>query len=200
VQIEAKGSAADSAITQRTRWQGCRLERKDGGPYVAQLTFDGLIFSRLAPYDCWETFEAEALRLWNMFVELTSPAALQRLGVRFINRIALSAGEKPEKYLRLMPKFPKELDFTVEKFVHRDAFEVPDTSYRINLLRTIHPMEASGSTEGLILDIDVFASDIGSFKEDRLTQYLSEMHWLKNKVFFSCITPYARTTFEKEKS
>lgn len=199
ISFEATGSPADSSMSHRTRWQGYRLERTDGGHYVAQFTTDGLVFSRLAPYDRWETFEEEGLRLWDVFVELARPASPQRLGVRFINRIPLSASEKPSGYLLLMPDFPTEFDLPVEKFVHRDMFAVPETPYHINLLRTIQPAEGPGK-QGLLFDIDVFAADIGSIDRERLLRYLAEMRWLKNRAFFSSITEHARQSFEKGKS
>ena len=53
--------------------------------YVAQFTRNGFVFSRLKPYEGWETFEAEAKRLWCIYRELAEPSEVQRLGVRFIN-------------------------------------------------------------------------------------------------------------------
>lgn len=198
-QFAGRGSAASSEISQSTRWHGFRLERNGEGRYVAQFTSDGLIVSRLAPYDCWETFEAEALRLWDVYVDLASPTALQRLGVRFINRIELSAGEKPGKYLRVMPKLPKDLDLPVETFVHRDVLTVPDSPFHVNLLRTIQSSDASRRQQAVILDIDVYAIDVGIVQGEPLRECLTQMRWIKNKVFFSLITPRARQLLGESK-
>lgn len=198
-EIAVKGATADSQIMQRTQWRGFRLQREDE-PFVAQFTFNGLVFSRLAPYDRWETFEAEALRLWDIFVELMAPAALQRLGVRFINRIELFRGEEPSRYLRIAKETTIVIDLPVETFLHRDVYAVPGTPYRINLVRTIQPPDKPDETRGLILDIDVFAEELGELEREPLVQRLAEMRWLKNKAFFSCITEQAKGVFLKEKS
>ena len=84
--FEAKLETDGWAQSQSESWSGLGRTHSDQ-PYVAQFKRDGFIFSRLAPYENWETFSAEALRLWKVFVELAVPSEIERLGVRFINRV-----------------------------------------------------------------------------------------------------------------
>ena len=52
---------------------------------VFQARIDGFTFNRLKPYDKWETFRDEALRLWQLYRELVSPDIV-RVALRYINK------------------------------------------------------------------------------------------------------------------
>src|SRR3954468_20403942 len=81
-------------------WKGVRFRSSDERQ-LAQFNRDGLVFSRLPPYENWEKFNAEAMRLWPVFIEIARATQLQRLGLRFINRIQLPAGDlRYEDYIR----------------------------------------------------------------------------------------------------
>jgi uncharacterized protein (TIGR04255 family) len=198
VQLTANKSQADTELTHHARWQGFRLQ-SDDPPHVVQFTSDGLIFSRLAPYDRWQSFEAEAFRVWDVFVDAAEPAAVQRLGVRFINRIEIAAGDRPDKFLHIAKRPLKGMDLPTRSFLYRDVFTLAGTPYQVRLLRTIQSAEASGRTDALILDVDVHAIEPGSMEREKIAQHLAKMRWLKNKVFFSSITKRAKDLFRKEK-
>jgi uncharacterized protein (TIGR04255 family) len=196
VQFGATGTPdGSSEFFQRTQWSGFRLQDEQSR-HVAQFTLNGVVFSRLQPYEEWAGFQTEALRFWHIFLELAEPTAIQRLGVRYINRISLDNGEQPSKYLNTVPAPPPGLELTAESFFHQDTYLVPGYPYSINWVRTIQPTGAD-PTDGraLIVDIDVFAHDLLQLDQDTLIQQLQEMRWLKNKVFFSCITDHALEQF-----
>jgi len=44
------------------------------------------VFSQSAPYACWEQFQNEGRRLWNLFRARLTPIVVARLAVRYINR------------------------------------------------------------------------------------------------------------------
>ena len=84
-------------------WKGLRLQSADDR-YIAQFNREGFIFSRLQPYESWDQFKEEAMRLWNVYAELAKSLEVQRLGVRFINRITLPPGEvRLDDYLVVPP-------------------------------------------------------------------------------------------------
>jgi len=51
-----------------------------------------------------------------------------------------------------------------------------------------------GDGQALILDIDVFLTEIANDQEN-LNQKLAEMRWLKNRIFFNNITDTALNNF-----
>ncbi|WP_008319189.1 TIGR04255 family protein [Leptolyngbya sp. PCC 6406] len=196
VQIGATGAPdGSSEIFHRAQWSGFRLQDEQNR-HVAQFTLNGVTFSRLEPYEEWATFQTEALRFWNIFLELAAPTIIQRLGVRYINRIPLAVGEQPSKYLSTVPTPPPGLDLATESFFHQDTYPVPGYPYSINWVRTIQPTGADPADgRALIVDIDVFTHELLQLDQDTLAQRLQEMRWLKNKVFFNCMTPHALERF-----
>lgn len=168
-------------------WRGLRCESADKHQ-IAQFNRDGFVFSRLAPYESWDQFQREGLRLWQLHRELAQPTEVQRLGLRFINRITTPQEVlRLEDYLEAPPKAPREVDLPFASFLHHDTLTVPGYSYGINITQTVQPPQGP-EAGGLILDIDVFTTQPFNLDGDKLERYLSEMRWLKNKMFFGSIT------------
>ncbi|MGB3139026.1 MAG: TIGR04255 family protein [Nodosilinea sp.] len=196
IELTAAGTLdGSSEFFHRTQWNGFRLQDEQNR-HVAQFTPTGIVFSRLEPYETWMTFKAEALRFWDIFLELAEPSHIQRLGVRYINRIPLDNGEQSSRYLKIVPAVPPGLQLSTESFFHQDTYPVPGYHYLINWVRTIQPA-SSDPTNGraLIVDIDVSTHELLQLDQATLNQRLQEMRWLKNKVFFSCITDAALERF-----
>jgi uncharacterized protein (TIGR04255 family) len=186
------GTSAE--VRQQTQWQGLKLRNAEN-TYVAQFTSQGVIFSRLAPYEQWSSFQAEAMRFWNAFLRIAQPLAIQRLGVRYINRIPLDRDEQPSKYIKhIQPHIP-QLDFPIEMFFYQDVYSIPGYPYLANWICTREPPSPTAPQGALILDIDVFNSEPFLPDQGRLEQRLQEMRWLKDKIFFSCITETAKAEF-----
>jgi len=173
-------------------WKGLRLQSADDR-YIAQFNRDAFVFSRLQPYERWDQFKDEAMRLWKVHEELANPTEVQRLGVRFINRISLLTGEvRLEDYLQVPPKSPGDLGFEIAGFFHHDNLRVPGYAYAINIIRTVQPPKGAGlDGGGLILDIDVFTTESFENWNETIEERLSEMRWLKNKVFYDSVTTRA---------
>jgi len=198
LQIEATGGSEGALETrQRMLWEGFRLE-SENKQYVAQFTPHGIVFSRLAPYENWNSFHSEAMRLWRVFLELAEPPAIQRLGVRFINRMPLESGEKVSDYLRAALKPSKDMELKAKSFFHQDLYQVPGHPYRVNLVRTIQSASVpSNDAPALILDIDVFTEELASLEVQLLQDRLAEIRWLKNKMFFTCLNKRAIEQFKE---
>jgi uncharacterized protein (TIGR04255 family) len=166
---------------------------------IAQFSRDGFLFGRLQPYQDWERFSSEAMRLWHIHVEVAQPLEVQRVGVRFINRIEMQPGEDPcEALLRAQPESPAGLDVPLTGFFQRDTFGVPGHSFAINVIRTIQPPPTpEGGTSAAILYIDVVTTaPLRLGQTDELAQRLQQMRWLKNKVFFGNIAENALKRFK----
>jgi uncharacterized protein (TIGR04255 family) len=154
--------------------------------HIAQFTKEAFVFSRLKPYENWEQLSGEALRLLVVYCELLKPKEVTRVGLRFINRIAI----KPAKieladYYKYPPEPVKELDWTLTGYLHHDVMQVPETAYMVNLIKTVQNIPGE---RGLILDIDVFMGNRFEYNESSLKRFLEEMRWVKNKIFFSSLT------------
>lgn len=191
------GPGQDMVQTHRDLgWKGLRCESADH-VHIAQFNRDGFVFSRLRPYDHWEQFQGEAMRLWKVYRDLARPSAIQRLGLRFINRIDLPLGGfRPDDYLHMPAEVLKGLPLSRVGFFHRDVLGVPGYPYMVAIVRTVQPMQVAGSKRfALLLDIDVFSAEPFEVRDDLLMQRLAEMRWLKNKAFFGSITEQALESF-----
>jgi uncharacterized protein (TIGR04255 family) len=80
------------------------------GKQIFQARLDGFAFSRLAPYDCWESFRDEGRRLWEIYRTVAQPEVVTRIGVRYINRLDLPLQNLDFKhYLRTVPEVSPDL-------------------------------------------------------------------------------------------
>jgi uncharacterized protein (TIGR04255 family) len=165
---------------------------------VAQFTRNGLVFSRLAPYENWDQFEAEALRLWQVYQEVAEPSEIQRIGVRFINLIRLDQIEEVDDVLASPPAAPESMELPVREFLQQSRFDIPGHEYKLNVIQTIQrPGEQTEEGFALILDLDVFTSQTFGSTDDVLKRQLAEMRWIKNKAFFNFLTESAIARFKE---
>lgn len=164
---------------------GIKLE-SNSNPHIVQFNKDAFVFSRLEPYSDWKQFSHEALRLWEVYYELLKPADVGRIGLRFVNRIKIKQDTiKLDDYYQYPPQSIKELNWPLSGYLHHDVMLVPDTKYAVNLIKTVQP---DPGEIGLILDIDVFRQEPFVYNEPRFVEYLEEMRWVKNKIFFGSLT------------
>lgn len=178
------------------QWLGLRLDSRDGR-YIAQFTRDGFVFSRLAPYENWSRFAGEALRLWRVHAEALGVREIERLGVRFINRIAPAAPFDLAGVLRMPPAAPQALSLPIEDFLHRDTFCVPHTPYRVSIIQASQPPTPADGRPGLIVDVDAFAAGAMDVEEATIREHLENLRWLKNKAFYALLTDEAVERFQE---
>ena len=199
LEIEAHLDADGATQSHRDSWHGFRLTSSDKG-YIAQFNRDGMIFSRLPTYESWAIFAAEARRLWAIFVELAAPSEVQRLGVRFINRIELIETSDAARYLARTHNCLEPLGLPKSGYFYHSMHEVPGQPFQINVIETIQPASPPLRERfGLILDIDVFTTQAFQPADEIMDDYLARMRWLKNKVFFTLMSKSALKEFKKGK-
>ncbi len=197
IQFETQIGPEGAAQAQRARWDGFRFESTDRR-HIAQFTHNGFVFSRVTPYEDWDRFAAEAKRLWQIHVELAQPSEIERLGVRFINRIVPIDLAKLDEILTLPPQSPNGLSLPIGEFLHRNLFDVPGHAYRVHVIQTSQP-PAPPETDALslILDLDVFTTKTIELDDATLDARLCEMRWLKNMAFYSLLTEQTIERFKE---
>ncbi len=168
---------------------GFRAISGGDGFYIAQFNQRGFTLSRVKKYDHWIPFCAETSQLWSLYRELLHPTAIKRIGVRFINRML--ADYESRDFLAVFRNAPKEKQISgweLENFLHRDVLRIPNTDYRVNLIKTVVSSPTKQNEVAAILDCDVFYNQDLSCEWDDVAKHLRAMHWVKNKVFFESIT------------
>lgn len=184
----AAGSTSEQCVRD-LGWKGLRFQSEDQKKIV-QFNRDGFVASRLEPYPDWATFAQEGFDLWRIFGDIARPVEINRLGLRYINRIELPLDDpRLSDYVKHPPQPPEGLNLPHIGFMYHETFAVPGHAYAINFIRTIQPADpGTGKGPGLIFDIDVFSTTGIALPTDELALIFAEMRWLKNKVFFGTIT------------
>jgi uncharacterized protein (TIGR04255 family) len=157
-----------------------------------------LHWSRLPPYEGWLAFQSRVIRDLDKLPKKVGLPTLERIGVRFRNRIDVPAGENDicryEDYLLVNIGLPPLLDphdgyqWKIEKLFR-------DRGIGATIHSGIMPSELP-KTLAVLLDIDVYVlADLPNRRDD-LMEKLEEIHVLKNEIFEACVTPKARDSFQ----
>ena len=186
VQIEQGQKASQSVATALI---GYRLERKDL-PFVLMLRVNGLTISRLKPYDDWSNLLGEAKLIWADYVSICRPEAITRVATRYINRIELPIeGLDFDDYLAAPPYIPKDLNGMLSEFLVRLVLPDVPSGASIALVQALEGPNIQKNVVPVIIDIDVFKSVDLDLSSNDLWELLGKLRDLKNRTFFSSITP-----------
>lgn len=201
VKVEHHVGPDGSRSSQSQAWKAFQIGRHDE-PYVAQFQKNGLVVSRLQPYQRWTTFRDEALRLWAVYEEIAEPPEIQRLGLRYINLVSLESPASAGKYLRKPPEFPGDpigSGVPLAQFTHQSRFDIPGHDLQLNLVETVQPAPPGSKHElNLIVDFDIFSTGNRVPVDDfRSGNVFESMRWLKNKAFFSIFSDEAISQFKE---
>jgi len=191
-QISSGKSLENNPKTEDLGCVGLRAQSNDGS-YITQFNKDSFVLSRVKTYDKWEPFCNEARKLWQLYCELLQPKQAIRIGVRFINRIPVAKdGLKFNSYYKSPQQPFTNLDLPLQGFMHHDVIQIPDSPYFVNLIKAVQPLvDPNMDKVGLIIDIDVFLQKMVDCKFEVIAEYLKDMRWIKNEMFFESLTDYA---------
>lgn len=162
---------------------------------VVQFRLDGFTFSRLRPYTRWEQVYPEAVRLWEIYRDGTSPVALTRLAVRYINsiEIPLKAFDYDD-YFTAAPKIPSELPQALQTFFTRIV--VPFQERNAWAAIALAPSDIPDPVKTvIILDIDVFSQVNLAPGDSRIHEVFAALREIKNQIFFSSLTEKTKELF-----
>jgi uncharacterized protein (TIGR04255 family) len=177
-------------------WLGLRLESEDK-KWIVQTDYQGVVLSRLRPYCGWDEFVSQGLKVWDAYRECAEPSEIQRLSVRSINVIEVNSFDAVRDYLQHPPECLDNADLPASGFMYQSLHRIPNHPYQVNVVRTIPPKNHDKiGTPALIVDIDSMTSE-SHLKLDSSPNHLLALKWLKDKTFFSLITPDALHEFSK---
>lgn len=166
---------------------------KDGK--IVQARRDGFTFNKLRPYSKWDDFSAEGRELWQRFVEFAHPAAVKRLGLRYINRIEIPENLADLRDLCLLfPDVPMGVPQAWSEFFQRFATIREDGSPSIVTLAIDIPTPPN--QPAIILDIDVVCHLQNSeVAVNAIWPHFERMRVLKNEIFDASLTSRAKDMF-----
>jgi uncharacterized protein (TIGR04255 family) len=182
--INLDAATGTHAIGRSSYWQGIRIGPGER-PEIIRFARDFFTYSRLVPYERWAAFLERAMHFLDIHIRVAQPGIAHRIGLRFINRVAMSAGLKLEDYLVSPPTDTSGLELPISGFLYQASFQTPNHPYVINMARTLQQSpDPIVQPPALIVDLDVFTSAPSSLDRRTIEGHLHRMRWLKNKVFF----------------
>jgi len=162
---------------------------------IVQVRLDGFTFSRLAPYDRWESFREEARHLWTLYRSVAEPASIVRVAVRYINRLDLPLPmDDLTDYLRTVPEVSSDLPQSLGSYLMQLEIPQEDMGASVLLNEALLPPK-DADTASILLDIDLFRPLETPIGEEELWNLLDQFRVRKNEVFEACITERTRELF-----
>ncbi len=164
---------------------------------IIQARMDGFTFNRLQPYSKWEDLRNEAHRLWVLYRDITSPEAITRVAVRYINNLNIPLPIKDfGYYLTAPPIVPEELSQLVPNFLTRITIYEPSLDANAIITQALEPLPTEVKRAPIILDIDVFKYRQEGIEEKDAWETIEKLRHLKNKIFFKSITSNLKEMYE----
>lgn len=165
---------------------------------MIQVSQNLLVINKLKPYSTWNEFKGMIKRGCDTFYDIAHPKGIQRIGLRYINKIEMPYNEgsdniQLEDYFHIYPEAPPTFPSYTNFFTR---IEMPYHDARDFLLITIGTME--DKIEGLaqiILDLEYILAIPNGLSQRDIEVWIDEAHGVISEVFERCITPNARELF-----
>lgn len=169
----------------------------ENGKQIFQSRVNGFTFSQLAPYDRWETLQEEAQRLWTEYRKIVKPERIDRLAVRYINRVDIPVANVDIKsYFRTSPEISPDLPQELANYFMQLRIPYPSIGGTCLMNQTIVPPALEGGVS-IVLDIDLFRDENIPQEEAEIWNFFETLHVAKNQIFEACITDATRELFSR---
>lgn len=154
-------------------------------------------------YVGWEAVYERFVRVCERVQPFYGHLRPRRVGVRYVNRIAVPDGTSLGDWLNLAPQTPDLLSglYTFDiQAVWREIREHPSMSATVRTAKISIPPSAEVSSElfGVLLDIEVFNLLVENAPQTlaEVPHWVREAHEVENAVFEGVITKKLRATFD----
>jgi len=157
-----------------------------------------LVVNALRPYPTWQGFKPRIEMAWRRLQEIVDVQGLERIGLRYINRIELPKEEAVKLsdyfdfYLTIGPRLP-----LMASFIAGAEFPYKEGRDRCRVQLILEP--DSGEKRSLLLDIDYFLAKPQAVGVSEALQWVEEAHTQVEEIFEGCITDRLREMFGEVK-
>jgi len=166
-----------------------------GNTDIVGVRVDGFSFSRLAPYQTWDSMSKEAGRLWAAFRSIIGESVSTRVALRFINQLDIPSRIVDFKdYLTTSPEVGSALPQGISGYMMQ--LQIPQGSIdgheAMLILNQAMVPPPNDETVSIILDIDVFVEGLNISDDTKLWPLIESLRDRKNAIFEGCITDKTR--------
>jgi uncharacterized protein (TIGR04255 family) len=163
---------------------------------LAQVGPRLLVVNALKPYPHWEGFKPRIEMAWESLQSAIEVRGLERIGLRYINRIELSVSAELCEYFDFYPFVGKRLPKQMVSFLAGVDFSYNNDRDRCRVQLAPIPLSENEGKAAFMLDLDYFLTrPRGVAVADALT-WVEEAHSRVEEVFEGCITDNLRNMFE----
>lgn len=198
-QVEVGLRAGTEGVEQQVRTTDRMQFLREDERVLIQVGQNLLAINHLKPYPAWEGFLPLIRRGFDTYCAVAKPTGIQRIGLRYINRIELP-GPKVELedffsfYPFLGPTLPQDFGaFIVGVDIH---YENGRDGLR---LQSVNTQPDQPGTIAILLDLDYSLRQPGGVGLEAVFQWVDTAHDRVEKVFEGCITDKLRELFEEVK-
>lgn len=190
-ELDLQGQGVKNSITKTD----FKLSSEDMSQILI-LRESAFLISQLAPYGTWEEFITRFERDWGIFEKSVGHKEIERVGVRFINRIDIpNDGDLvyESEYVNIYPKLPENLQPTIGYSIQmRKNIEHIESVLTLSSAIVSSPVPDHIS---IIIDQDIARNVNLPQRTQTIVDFLNSVRTEKNNVFESCITDKARELF-----
>lgn len=177
--------------------EGLRFLRTDERAFI-QLHPHRISIHHLAPYPHWEGFKPLLQRGYQTYLEMVASAKLQRIGLRYINRILLPDRESsPSAYFTLYPHIGESLPQDYQAFWVQVLFPFEDGRDALQL-RLGRGEFSEENPSVVLLDLDYFLAQPEKVSPGNALPWMEQAHIHIRDVFEGVITDPLRRLFQEE--
>ncbi len=181
-----------SSLDREDSPHGLRFTGEDG-IHVVQFNRDSFVFSRLGHYESWEQFRNEARKVWEIYSLAAANPQVNRIGVRYINKLYIPDGAAVDDYVLVLPKIPGAFSPAIQQMFMRLVLPIEDSRGQLIHTQMLMPVERQGFVT-LLFDND-FQFPTVEMTNDHVWELLEEVRDLKDAYFEDFTTPKLRELF-----
>jgi uncharacterized protein (TIGR04255 family) len=183
---------AQGLASQIARIQFLREDEKA----LVQVADNFLAINHLKPYPAWQVFREMISRGLEAYREVAIPKGFKRIGLRYINRIAVPEERvEIEDFLVAVPKIPAVLPQVFAAWAQR--VEVPFEDANGVLALQSGSVKGEEAAQAFLLDLDFTSLKPQEVTLDKAMDWVERAHELVENAFEACITPRARELFKE---
>jgi uncharacterized protein (TIGR04255 family) len=167
--------------------------RSEDQKQIYQIRTDGFTHNRLAPYQEWDVFVAEARRLWLLYKSVVRPQTIELIGLNYLNEILIPGGVSINDYFRTYIEVPPELPQALNVFSLGFQLTIPDDGGFLRIGQSYGaPKKESFVTMNLNIQAFKQVNISGDSMEDSLWPMFEALRIAKSMAFEACITDKVR--------
>lgn len=199
---ELRFDGEDTKVSERPERRdiGIRLMDSNEPKQVLQFRENGFSFNRLPPYDGFENYRSPIARGWEFYLSQAQPTFVEKLGMRFINRLELPLGNGDvtlADYITVIPSGPTPGGFALSGFFQTLLLSTDEVGLQAQV--TVATEEPAKGILPVVVDIEatcITNAEPRAFSEFETT--LGKIRNLKNSVFRDTLTKKCLSHFQQQ--